>query len=156
MIFHPYRHKEFGNEELELDSMESVDLSKGWYYSPHFHIIGFGWLEPWQTASGWIVKNIGVRGNTPKDHRIFELARYQLSHCGVNSAFNSYTWIGALSVNSYKAPKMPLADVVKCEECGSFFYPVACDYPYHFDKEGIYSVDPPGWHRIRGELRHEF
>lgn len=147
MIFHPFRHKDYGNESLELDNMEKVDLNHGWYYSPHFHLIGFGWMKPWD-VDGWIVKNIGVRGDSPKQHRIFELARYQLSHCGVNSKYHTITWIGELSAHKFKAPPMPRADVVKCEECGAFFYPVACDHHHTFDKEGIYSVDPPGWHYV--------
>lgn len=149
MIFHPFRHKDYGNESLEPENMEKVDLSKGWFYSPHFHLIGFGWMQPWD-VDGWIVKNIGVRGNTPKDHRIFELARYQLSHCGVNSKYHTTTWIGELSAHKFTAPPMPCADVVKCPECRAFFYPVTCDHHHTVEKEGIFMVDPGGWRYVSG------
>lgn len=154
MIYHPFRHKDYGNETLELNDMEDVDLTKGWYYSPHFHLIGFGWIEHEYQDQGWIVKNIGVRGESPKDHRIFELARYQLSHCGVNSKHHTITWIGQLSARKYKAPPMPCADFKVCEECGSFFMPVTCEYKYETDVEGIHSEDPAGWRYVSTYSTH--
>jgi len=51
-IFHPFRYKK------ELRQL---------YYSPHFHIIGFGWIEKTTEnyyKNGWIVKNKGFRDST--------------------------------------------------------------------------------------------
>jgi len=111
-------------------------------------------MKPWD-LNGWIVKNIGVRGNTPKDHRIFELARYQLSHCGVNSKYNSYSWIGDLSVNKYTAPPLPLTHSRKCPECGSFMYPVVHLGRSELDDkpEGCYLVDLLGWHYVSSSIK---
>jgi len=147
-IYHPYRHADYGETD-QLDDMSKVDLTKGWYESKHFHHIGFGWIKHQYEENGWIVKNLGVRGNTPQDHRIFELARYQLSHCGVNSKYNSYTWLGELSTKKYKAPPLPLAPIAKCEECGSFYYPIKCDHHTPELKEGIHSLEPDGWSYVK-------
>ena len=151
VIYHPFRHKDFGNETLEDILEPKVDLTKGWYYSPHFHLIGFGWIKHDYEENGWIVKNIGVRGETPENHRIFELARYQLSHCGVNSRYHSITWIGQLSAHKYKAPPMPKEPPSKCPECGSFMYPVIHLGRSELDEkpEGVYTVDPPGWRFVQ-------
>ena len=49
VIFHPFRL----NKKTDL-----------WYYSPHFHIIGFGWIENTVEAYskyGYIIKNLGKR-----------------------------------------------------------------------------------------------
>jgi hypothetical protein len=79
-IFHPFREDDNGF----------------WYFSPHFHLIGYGWIQ--NTAEGfdshgWIVKNIGVRES------VSGTALYQLSHCGIHPDFHSVTWFGKLAYN---------------------------------------------------------
>ena len=153
-IPHPFRHKNYGDELPEGVKTEEIDINHGWYESWHFHFIGFGWIEPELIEDGWIVKNLGVRGYTTEDHRIFELSRYQLSHCGVNSKYNSHTWIGELSSRKYKAPPMPKADASRCPECGNFLMPINCEHGDELiDKEGIYWVDPPSWHYVTSKER---
>ena len=74
----------------------------GWYFSPHFHIIGYGWIVDVRKnyfASGFIVKNIGIRKTV--EGTIW----YQLSHCGISSHHHTVTWFGALSYNKLKVPK---------------------------------------------------
>ena len=77
MIFHPKRQRQDGS----------------WYFSPHFHVIGYGWIVDVRrnyVASGYIVKNIGIRKTV--EGTIF----YQLSHCGVSANFHTVTWFGCL------------------------------------------------------------
>ena len=78
LIYHPFRQ----------------NLRRVWYFSPHFHILGYGWIVDVRANyvhSGYIVKNIGIRKTLPGT--IF----YQLSHCGVSSERHAVTWFGALS-----------------------------------------------------------
>ena len=63
IIFHPFRyHKD----------------SDMWYYSPHFHVIGFGWVDnvaETYNKYGYVIKNLGIR------ETLFGTIYYQLSHC---------------------------------------------------------------------------
>ena len=79
MVFHPFRY----NREEQF-----------WYYSPHFHCLGFGWIEGTTETyqkSGWIVKNLGFRDS------IFTTLFYQLSHAGIRKHNHVLTWFGELS-----------------------------------------------------------
>jgi len=101
-IFHPFRQDEY---------------TERWYFSPHFHLIGFGWIEGTgdeYRSSGWIVKNVGVRIS------VQATAFYQLSHCGIfygQGRKHSVTWFGSMSYNKLKIPEeIPKDDL--CPLCG--------------------------------------
>ena len=81
MIFHPFRY----NKQKMY-----------WYYSPHFHVLGFGWVDGATVAEvhskqGWIIKNKGTRDST------FATLYYILSHAGIKKHSHALTWFGALS-----------------------------------------------------------
>ena len=105
-IIHPFRQDKF---------------SGLWYFSPHFHLIGFGWIEGTEEVyktSGWVIKNLGVRKN------IFGTAFYQLTHCGVYygpEKKHNITWFGALSYNKFKKGEIPKGPkrITKCPYCKS-------------------------------------
>jgi hypothetical protein len=88
-----------------------------WYFSPHFHLIGFGWIQGAELvykANGWIVKNLGVRSN------VFGTAFYQLTHCGVYYGAgrkHSVTWLGSLAYNQLPLPPRPEKKDL-CPYCG--------------------------------------
>lgn len=66
----------------------------GWYFSPHFHVLGYGWIMDVRrnyVNSGYIIKNAGIRKTV--EGTIF----YQLSHCGISKDNHAITWFGALS-----------------------------------------------------------
>jgi len=123
MIYHPWR--------------ESKRTGK-WRFGPHFHLIGFGWVQ--DTAKiyrkhGWVIKNIGVR----KDP--FSVVRYQLSHCGVHPVRHSTTYIGGLSGRKFKAPPVP-RKTSTCPICGGYMLPVVYTGevdPFEELPEGYYS-----------------
>ena len=123
MIYHPWRlNKRTGK----------------WRFGPHFHLIGFGWVENTvkiYRKHGWVIKNIGVR----KDP--FKVVRYQLSHCGVHPVRHSTTYIGGLSGRKFKAPPMP-RKTSTCPTCGGFMLPVKYTgdvNPFDSLPEGYYS-----------------
>ena len=84
MIFHPYRQL-----MIEGDFQE-------WYWSPHFHILGFGWtqqdvVEDTYDETEWLIKNLGTRKS------VHSTLWYVLSHCGIKQGLHSITWFGDLS-----------------------------------------------------------
>ena len=86
-VFHPYR----------------CDVGE-WYWSPHFHTIGYGWISGTKEVyeeKGWIVKNLGVR----KD--VVRVVNYQLSHAGIRSGQHTVTWFGELGYAKLKVEKEP-------------------------------------------------
>jgi len=115
LIFHPFRYR----KEI-----------KQWYYSPHFHCIGFGWIvntEELYNEAGWIVKNKGVREST------FATFYYLLSHAGVKKGYHTLTWFGNLSYSKLKVEKEPNPDV--CPLCQGKLGPV-----FHY---GLFGGIPP-------------
>ena len=103
LIFHPYR-----------DTGTIKDPK--WYFSPHFHILGYGWVV--QTPeifrkTGWIVKNHRVRKS------IGATAYYQLSHAGVKTRHHVISWFGALSTRALKVERDKNEEFETCPVCDS-------------------------------------
>jgi len=95
-IFHPFRKKD-----------------RTWFYSPHFHVIGFGWIENTVEnyyKNGWIVKNKGFRDST------FATIYYQLSHAGIKRHNHTLVWFGDLSYSKLKVEKEEI-DANICPYC---------------------------------------
>jgi hypothetical protein len=103
-IFHPYRK----NKATHV-----------WYFSPHFHMLGYGWIKGTKEGyecHGWVVKNAGVRKT------VSGTALYQMSHSGVHKSKYTVTWFGHLAYNNFKVPPMEKDD--RCPECGNKLRPV--------------------------------
>jgi len=98
MIYHPFRY----NKDY-----------KEWYYSPHFHVLGFGWIDQVVEAydkHGYIIKNLGVRDS------VFGTFYYQLSHAGIKKHNHALTWFGDLSYCNLKLPDYD-KELEKCPYC---------------------------------------
>jgi RNA polymerase subunit RPABC4/transcription elongation factor Spt4 len=103
VIFHPYRLKcsKCGSTiDDYTDSCSKCGASSfSWVWSPHFHVLGFGWIintaETYEKR-GWIVKNLGVRKS------VYWTFQYILSHAGV-SKVHTTTWFGDLAYNMLRA-----------------------------------------------------
>jgi hypothetical protein len=90
------------------------------FFSPHFHIQGFGWIRNTKEGferHGWVVKNLGIRKS------VFWTFQYLLSHAGV-SRFHTVTWFGKLSYNKLK--NVPILGAVRelCPFCGRALGPL--------------------------------
>ena len=86
-----------------------------WYFSPHFHVLGYGWLTDVRKnyiASGYVVKNIGIRKTV--EGTIW----YQLSHAGVPEGRHVVTWFGVCSYNKLRLAKEEKETRV-CPVCGN-------------------------------------
>lgn len=127
VIYHPFR---FNREYRE------------WYPSPHFHVIGFGWIEgttELYQKEGWIVKNLGVRDS------VFATFYYQLSHAGVKNRNHALVWFGELSYSKLEMEKEP--DNSKCPSCKSILVQIECalhDWKPP-DVEFEMWIRPDGW-----------
>jgi len=101
VIWHPFRENEDGT----------------WRPSPHFHILGFGWVrnvKQGYESDGWLVKNI----KDGKDERsVFRTAMYQLSHCGISKNHRPVAWFGVCS-SKIKVPEIEEEKHV-CPCCGA-------------------------------------
>ena len=149
LVFHPFRRK--CNRCGSIPEMgHSACLSCGnplfeWYFSPHFHIVGFGWIEGTGeefNRSGYIVRNVGRRKS------VGGTVLYILSHAGVHLEYHVLTWFGALSYNKLKV-EPELREGNTCPTCGAPLIPCAWfgigEDPLATEGEGEYWVDPEGW-----------
>lgn len=100
VVFHPYRLKcaKCGGtiEDYRKQCSECGCSDFEWFFSPHFHVVAFGWLsciKEGYLRHGWVVKGLGVRES------VFWTMRYLLSHAGVSTFFHATTWFGELAYN---------------------------------------------------------
>ena len=126
-IFHPYRENELTNR---------------WYFSPHFHMIGYGWIQHTKEGyekHGWVVKNAGIRKT------VSGTALYQLSHAGIHERYHTITWFGSLSYNKMRIPPQD-PPLERCPICGEklreLWYVGPLDLP---EREGEFWFDREGW-----------
>lgn len=130
MIPHPYRQN---------------DKTKLWRFSPHFHIIGYGWIVNTKRIydnTGWIVKNHRIR----KD--VGATAYYQLSHAGVKEGYHTISWCGRLAWNKVKIPKLRKERQL-CPLCGApivkVVYSGRGSHPLEGSPNGNHILDSKGW-----------
>jgi len=98
IIFHPFR----------IDKKTDV-----WYYSPHFHVLGFGWVEGVAEAYnkyGYVIKNLGKRES------VFGTIYYQLSHAGIKKHNHVLSYFGECSYSKLKVDQEN-EDLKNCPFC---------------------------------------
>jgi len=160
LIFHPLRRKcprcgaipQMGHKTC----LNCNNYWFEWYFSPHFHVVGFGWIEGTGAEylkSGYVVKNIGRRKS------VGGTVLYQLSHAGVHLRYHVLTWFGALSYNKLKCEPEP-REGNTCPTCGAKLIPCRWfgegDDPLKDRGEGAFWLDPEGWrYTARYRDRHE-
>jgi hypothetical protein len=150
-IVHPFREicKLCGSHKDDLTKRcENCGCSEFlWYFSPHFHLIGFGWIrgdkvKELHNKEGWITKNLGTRDS------VFATAHYQLSHCGIKEGKHTVTWFGRLSYNDKNFKPKP-EDVEKktCPLCGGELFQLRWvgEGELPFIEEGEYFDSPSNW-----------
>jgi len=112
IIFHPFRyHKD----------------SDMWYYAPHFHCIGFGWLEnivETYNKYGYVIKNLGKR------ETLFGTIYYQLSHCGIKKHNHSLVYFGDCSYRKLIVEEEE-EESKKCPFCKEYLQELECNTDYN-------------------------
>jgi len=110
MIYHPFK----------FDKKEKI-----WKINPHFHIVGFGWLDVdlfqnmlknkdsdnGKVYANWIVKNLGLRDS------LHSTVYYQLSHAGYAKGIQSVTWFGELSYRSKYSKEISVEERENTDYC---------------------------------------
>ena len=126
IIYHPFRN-------------EMIDGKLIWYYSPHFHVLGYGWTLPTKSKEskkirrGWIVETVidkDEHGN-PIERSTFQTLSYQLTHAGIKKSNHTLTWFGDLSYckleiekEDYETGKCPICEniLTKCRPKNEFYF----------------------------------
>lgn len=151
-IFHPFRQRCVvcgGSKPFKKERCSSCRGTEfEWYFSPHFHVLGFGWIVKVKRGferHGWVVKNEGVRKT------VHGTLTYQLSHAGVHKNHHVVTWFGGLSYRKLFLDPMP--DVVRvCPLCHrklvDLVFIGGLDRPPP-DKEGRYYLPMSDWRETR-------
>lgn len=136
IITHPFRQEKIINVFSEEN--------RNWFVSPHFHIVGFGWIDGTAEAfkkNGWIVKNKGVRDS------VFSTFCYLLSHAGIKKGVHTVIWFGSCSYSKLKIEKEPRTEF--CTICGGDYIEIVNNNP-ELNKppsvELIVLLDSEGWH----------
>jgi len=104
VIFHPARFNQRDGKMIP-------------FVSPHFHVLGFGWISKTKDVYkelGYVIKNLGVRKTQGE---VFATARYELSHVGIRKHHHAVTWHGELSYAKLGSPKKEKIHV--CPHCNS-------------------------------------
>jgi len=91
--------------------------SKGWYLSPHIHVVGYGVMmhsdKFFEMSGGWVYHNKGVRKS------IFGTMKYLLSHAGIADGRHTVTYFGLFSYNKLaKKVIKTIKETSVCSECG--------------------------------------
>lgn len=88
---------------------QGIEYGK-WYDSPHWHILGYGYIKNTEgifDKSGWFIKNIGDRDN------VYGVIWYLLSHAAYWSQnpkrFQSLAYLGLLSMQKLKKEEVERA-----------------------------------------------
>jgi hypothetical protein len=91
-------------------------FSGEWYFAPHLHILGFGWIvdtEKYYHKTGIVVRNLRIRKT------LSGTVWYQLSHAGIDPTHrhNTVTWFGCMSYNKMHMSK-DVEEHDLCPYCG--------------------------------------
>jgi len=153
MIFHPYRLKcsECGStiDDYQKECPNCEKKSFEWFWGPHFHVVGFGWLDTVEIVDGyerdgWVVKGLGVRDS------VFATFQYLLSHAGM-SIFHTTTWFGKLAYNvMHEVPKLG-AVLEVCPYCFRILRPMIWTHEDRGPPVHVFSEDNPLLNEFEGE-----
>jgi len=114
---------------------------KTWSYSPHFHLIGYGWVVNTKKISsedGWVIKNKGIRKSSTE---VYSTVAYLLSHTSIAKGVHSVTWFGDLSYRSKYALELK-RDV---DESNSDKCPYCSQYLVLFEIRGLDRPPDKEW-----------
>ncbi len=127
LIPHPYRLRCKKCKGTIPDHNKVCPICGGsefeWFFSPHFHFVGFGWIRITKAEfekHGWVIKNLTDRKS------VYYTFQYILSHAGI-SKFHTVTWFGDLGYRSKKmkggVPKVRFLRSA-CPVCGFYLRPM--------------------------------
>lgn len=124
-----------------------------WYFSPHFHIIGSGFLmdsDEFFAKTGWIYKNLGDRRS------LKDTIYYLLTHCANHEKHHAVTWFGLFSYNKIvKDYEETINVTVPCSACGKELHEYEIDYSFeHVDTLTPFWDMDKGIHYRKVKIKH--
>lgn len=133
VVFHPFRQN-----RPEKSNFNPSIPAYAWYQSPHFHVVGFGYLqnsEDFYNETGWVYKNHGERMSVR--YTIY----YQLTHCGINENLHALTYFGAMGYNQMIVDSESIVEEpIKCKACGEPLHKYGCKVEYDKASQSIKEV----------------
>jgi hypothetical protein len=140
IIYHPFRQNDPREDNFRQDLKPYA-----WYESPHFHVIGVGWLKKaneFYVSTGWIYKNIGRR------ETVNGTIKYTLTHCGIVKGLQALTYFGLFSNGKIVIDSIQkVTEAIKCQGCGEELHL----YAMKKGVDGGYEVD---WNNDKGVYFH--
>jgi len=146
LIFHALRQAEYAPD----------DVNRGWYFSPHFHVIGFGRLtetsDKLYRRTGWVYKSLSRAPRARKFKEVYDTSRgyacgvanYLFSHVAYWSDLKTgrrldrgdlVSYFGCLSSRALHVyDTIVEKEHVKCTQCGAPMYE---DSRYHYDPDWV-------------------
>jgi len=117
VVFHPFR---------QVKDWRGEKIPGRWYESPHFHVLGYGWLmksDRFNEATGWIYYNVDSEDGKVRDRdEIRGTIKYLLTHAGISygpKRFQVVRW--AKMIANCKMGRKKYSKItdkpVKCECC---------------------------------------
>jgi len=131
----PHFWRQKGNSD---DDFDDIDIYQNpyfspkdgdWYFSPHFHVIGAGFMIPsdkFYNETGWVYNNLGKRKSIK--NTIF----YALTHCANHKNHHALTWFGIYVYNQLTIDFIEFKNItVPCSACNSCLHEYALDYSWN-------------------------
>lgn len=133
LVFHKYRKSKVSKQDYQKGIRPTL------YYSPHFHVIGYGFLpnySEFESLYGFTYTNITEKHyfldseKYPKflnKKSIYLCVRYLLSHASFksNQKAHSYFWFGNMSPQrTYRILEKKISDPVLCKVCNEKLFKI--------------------------------
>lgn len=116
-----------------------------WRYSPHWHILGIGWIDPLKQKQAQKKYNVFIKNIKPGQERDwFSTLSYQLTHCLAMKGTHAFTWWGCMAYNKYASP-IELKEKAVCPHCGGILVPVIFVGPVAFEGLELGPWKNPDW-----------
>lgn len=125
VIFHPFRQNDPKDEVGEY----KYDIAPyAWYPSPHFHLVGCGFLEKSsifyeETFHSWgykMIREIDPNNTESLKKTISYIVGYQSSHCGIAKGWQAVTYFGCFHSSQLKKSTVKKEEkTIKCRLCGA-------------------------------------
>jgi hypothetical protein len=100
---------------------ERVRGGDAWEWSPHGHIIGWGWTYLSLLPKGWVLRVFGAVDSQATAERI---VAYELDHCLVQTGRAAHTWFGSCAYNNIEMLYEKHLEQSTCKVCGAGEYAV--------------------------------
>ncbi len=98
LIFHPWRWDRFTSK---------------WRLSPHWHVLGYGWIDGMKVREIYQKKRILIHAIKPSEKRSwFDTIKYELKHCESKQGHHALTYFGEMAYNKFATPPAETNDIV--------------------------------------------